>query len=90
LRILHNYPGGWIRPPSGVKLIFMDHTFKDYTYGPCDYYILTRKGVTFSPHGFPAHVQPFFTLAERGFQKAWVFRASDLAAAGFVIGERQK
>ena len=87
LRILHNYPGGWIRPPKGVELIFMDHTFSDYTYGPCDYYVLTRKGVTFSPHGFPETSRPLFTLSERGLVKAWVFRGSDLAGDGFTFGK---
>lgn len=87
VRIFHNYPGGWVQMPSGVSLFFMDCTFTDYRYEPCDYYLLSRAGTTFSPHPFPYGIRPLMTLDERGFVKAWVFRASDLAAAGFRFEE---
>ncbi|MBN1758529.1 MAG: hypothetical protein JW863_09440 [Chitinispirillaceae bacterium] len=84
--LYHNFPAALIRPPSTVVTSAMPkgHGQLPYRYGEHDYYIISRNGVSAYPYiPFPEGVPPLFTLADRGFVKAWVYRGSDLRKAGY-------
>ncbi|MFW5785196.1 MAG: hypothetical protein ACOCW1_03330 [Chitinispirillaceae bacterium] len=86
VRIFHNFPGSLIRPPENVTTFSMPieaGRFR-YSYGENDYYVISRNGVSTYPDlGFPHKTDPLFTIKDRSFTKAWVFRGSDLEASGF-------
>ena len=64
---------------------------REFRYTNNDYYIFSRNGVSCYPYiPFPSGVKPLFTVADRGFVKAWVFRGNDLAAQGFALNERSR
>jgi len=84
--LYYNFPAGLIKPKPGVRLSAMPagHGTIPCSYGENDYYIISRNGVSSYPYiPFPYGVPVLFTVADRGFVKAWVFRGSDLATAGF-------
>jgi hypothetical protein len=88
ITLFYNFPAALIQPPADVRLSAMPrgHGRIPYGYGGNDYYILSRNGISTYPYiQFPDRVKPLFTLADRGFVKAWVFRGIDLKAAGFLF-----
>jgi hypothetical protein len=90
IRIFHNYPGFWLRKPPGVELIDIHLGIDACGYNPCDFYLFTRSGTTFSDIPFPSKVAPLLTIDNRGVVKAWVFRGSDLKAAGISFPPRSE
>ncbi|HEX2956184.1 MAG TPA: hypothetical protein VHO70_05115 [Chitinispirillaceae bacterium] len=90
IRLYHNFPSALIRPPANVTTSAMPegHGKLPYRYSDHDFYILSRNGVsTYSYIAFPQNVHPLFTIENRGFIKAWVFRGSDLYRNGFSFGK---
>jgi hypothetical protein len=88
IRLYHNFPSALIRPPQNVVTSAMPkgHGKLPYLYSDHDFYILSRNGVsTYSYIPFPYNVDPLFTIGNRGFIKAWVFRGSDLYNNGFCF-----
>jgi len=88
ITLFYNFPASLVRPPAHFRLSAMPHGhgILPYGYGNNDYYILSRNGISSYPYiKFPDKVKPLFSLADRGFVKAWVFRGSDLKAAGFLF-----
>lgn len=88
IRLYHNFPAALIRPPKNVLTSAMPEGLGKlpYRYSDHDFYILSRNGVsTYSYIPFPYNTHPFFTITNRGFVKAWVFRGSDLYNDGFCF-----
>lgn len=86
--LYHNFPASLIGVPPEVRYSAMPvgHGMIPYSYGENDYYIISRNGVSSYPYiPFPEGVPVLFTIADRGFVKVWVFRGSDLNAAGFYF-----
>lgn len=86
VRLYYNFPAALIRQPARVITSAMPRGLGTlpYRYTDRDYYIISRNGIaTYSYIRFPQCVQPLFTLADRDFVKAWVYRGSDLQRAGF-------
>lgn len=86
IRLFHNFPGSLIRSPENVTIFSMPAEAGRirYSYGENDYYVISRNGISTYPDlEFPYSTEPLFTLKDRGFTKAWVFRGSDLEASGF-------
>jgi hypothetical protein len=93
ITLYHNFPAALIRPPASVSASAMADGFgqREFRYTNNDYYIFSRNGVSCYPYiPFPSGVKPLFTVADRGFVKAWVFRGNDLAAQGFALNERSR
>lgn len=88
IRLYHNFPSALIRPPQNIVTSAMPkgHGKLPYRYSDHDFYILSRNGVsTYSYITFPYNVDPLFTIENRGFVKAWVFRGRDLYNNGFCF-----
>jgi hypothetical protein len=86
IRVYYNFPGALIRKPDRVTTSAMPkgHGQLEYRYGDCDFYILSRNGISSYPYvEFPANVPPLFTIEHRDVIQAWVYRGSDLGAALF-------
>jgi hypothetical protein len=86
IRLYHNFPSSLIRPPENFIISAMPkgQGKLPYRYSDHDFYILSRNGVsTYSYIPFPYNIDPLFTIENRGFVKAWVFRGSDLYNNGF-------
>jgi hypothetical protein len=86
IRLYHNFPSALIRPPENIVTSAMPkgQGKLPYRYSDHDFYILSRNGTsTYSYIPFPYKIHPLFTIENRGFVKAWVFRGSDLYNNGF-------
>ncbi len=86
IRLYYNFPAALIGPPINVLTSAMPkgHGTLPYRYSGHDFYILSRNGVsTYTYIPFPSGIKPVFTIKNRGFVKAWVFRGSDLYNNGF-------
>ncbi|MBN1307854.1 MAG: hypothetical protein JXA18_08055 [Chitinispirillaceae bacterium] len=92
VRLFYNFPADVIHPPEKVETFSMpvETGQFEYGYGDCDYYILSRNGVsTYLTIPFPYNRKPVFTISDREFVKAWVFRGRELAGGGFGFGKER-
>ncbi len=86
ITLYHNYLGEWLYKENNLRLVQLDSTSAP-SYTKNDFYLLNRMGITSSRLNFPDGVKPFGTISFRGFIQGWVFRGSDLDAAGFRFKE---
>ncbi len=92
VRLYHNFPAALIRPPATVVTSAMPkgQGTLPFRFQENDFYIFSRNGIsTYTYLPFPENTKPLFTIADRGFVNAWVFRGSDLERAGYPVRSRQ-
>jgi hypothetical protein len=60
------------------------YLFDPHEYGETDYYLISRTAVVLWGHDLPG-IEPVLALDYRGYPFAWVYRGSELAAAGIAL-----
>ncbi|MBN1307855.1 MAG: hypothetical protein JXA18_08060 [Chitinispirillaceae bacterium] len=80
--IYTNYQGEWLYRKNSAHVVLLD-TVDSIGYSENDFFVLNRMGIAQSSMNFPGSVAPFGTIGFRGFVQGWIFRGSDLKAAGF-------
>ncbi|WP_439403054.1 hypothetical protein ACNJYA_13050 [Bradyrhizobium sp. DASA03068] len=84
-RIFHLYYGRWLpERPRSFEIFDAANVVGKEPLGDHDYYLFNRSRIV---QGFPQpKSRPILTLDFRGYEMAWLYRGSDLAAENYGFG----